>query len=90
MPPNNDTLIQIYEEFIESHEWDSEQAFKMHNRLLQYLKHCGTDKRWHLGLLSQMTPDHTIWQPGYRPPEKPKPYNNPQMLTDPNGFFSRM
>ena len=34
MPPNNDTLIQIYEEFIENHEWDSEQAFKMHNRLL--------------------------------------------------------
>ena len=49
----------------------------------------GTDKTWHLGLLSLVVPDHAIWNPSYRPPPKQKKAMqfSVDKFEDPKSFF---
>ena len=67
-PPSIDELVEIYEGYVNNKMWASVDDFKPYDRLLSYLKHYSPDKNWFVGLLSLLTPDHAIFQPGYRPP----------------------
>ena len=69
--------------------WQSEKEYKAHKRLLYYMEKNGTDKTWHLGLLSLVVPDHAIWNPSYRPPPKQKKAMqfSVDKFEDPKSFF---